>query len=175
MAPAMNEKAQNAYRGFIGKPEHRLKNLSATYAGLAMEDEAAGRTLMNAQSYRQAIYFFIQSMEKYVRYGIFSVVDAHQEYFRERARTHNLDELLEFLVEISSDDTRIREQVQHQLDDVVLEGVRFGMLHNNIRYPWYSKKYNSYSLLQVTAKDAMEVEAKVTKLKAFLADFHKLR
>ena len=161
-------------RGFIGKPEHRLQDLAATYAALAMEDEAAGRTLMNTQSYRQAIYFFIQAMEKYVRYGIFSVVDPHQEQFRERARTHNLDELLEFLVEVSSDDARLRKQVQKQLDDLVLEGVRFGMLHNNIRYPWYSKHFNSYSLLHVVVEDAQEMEAKLDKLKAFVADFHRL-
>ena len=109
-----------------------------------------------------------------MRYGIFSVIDAHQEYFREHARTHNLDELLAFLVEISSDDARIRQQVQKQLDDLVLEGVRFGMLHNNIRYPWYSKHHNSYLLLQVTAADAGVVEAKLAKLKAFVPDFHKL-
>jgi len=93
-------------------------------------------------------------MEKHVRFKIFTLVNADVEYFRNRTRTHCLDDLLNFLVEIVSGNQLIQEQVRNQLNSFVLEGVRFGKLHNDLQYPFYLEKSNPYAMLQIDKNDA---------------------
>jgi hypothetical protein len=56
----------------------------------------------------------------------------------------------------------------------VLEGVRFGKLHNDLRYPNFSERHESYSMLRVTQKDAAFTYEKLQRLKVFLKDIHRL-
>ncbi len=113
-------------RTCIGRLEHRLSDVAAAYLGLAQEDEKVGQLLISQGQYRHAMYFLIQAMEKYVRCTIFGLVNPNTEYFRNRTRTHDLDELLDFLVEIACPNTTVQGQVREQLRDFVLGGVRFG-------------------------------------------------
>jgi len=158
----------------IGRFNRNVPNIASEYQRLAQEDEEVGLLLVKSQKYRHAIYFFIQSMEKYIRYRIFLLVNAENNYFREKTRTHNVDELLDFLVEITSSDPVIRDQIKKQLDDYVLGGVRFGDLHNNLRYPFFSNHHQAYSMLGVGQADASLVHDKLQKLKLFLRDIDKL-
>ena len=152
----------------IGQFDHRIPNVAEAYFDLAAGDESAGHTLFEAGQYRHAVYFFIQAMEKYVRHKIYTKVNANLKFYRDATRTHNLDELLVFLVTIFSGNERIRHQIQRQLDDHVLQGIRFGHLHNNLRYVMYSDRHSSFSLLQISKADAQFAIEKLDLLKGFM-------
>lgn len=159
----------------IGTLKQGIKDVSSEYFRLAQEDEAAAQFLQNSGHYRHAAYFFIQAMEKYVRAKIFQLVNADNEYPRERTRTHNLDELLEFLIEIVCTAPLIKDQVNGQLEDYVLEGVRFGMLHNDLRYPFYQEKQKVHSVVLVGQADSEICHERLERLKPFLRDIDRLR
>ncbi len=142
---------------YIGHLDHQLSDLSAEYLSLAADDEQAGNLLLARQKYRHAVYFFVQAMEKLVRHKIFMLVNPQAEYFRNRTRTHNLDELLDFLIEIASSQPPVREQVRTQLETYVLGGIRFGKLHNDLRYPSFSERSGAYAMLRVDEADAQAV------------------
>ena len=159
----------------VGHFEHGVSDVSALYHSLATSDESAGEILRNAGAYRQAAYFFVQAMEKYVRREIFRRVNAKTDWFREKTITHELEDLIDFLIEILSTDQRVRTQIKKQLYDHVLGGVRFARLHNNLRYPFYSSRHKNYSRLIVGASDAELAYEKLSRLKKFLDDLHMLR
>jgi hypothetical protein len=161
-------------RTYIGRLDHRLSDVAAEYHGLAQEDEKVGQLLIGQGQYRHGIYFLVQAMEKYVRSTIFSLVNPNNGYFRQRTLTHNLDDLLAFLREIVCSNTELREQVRLQMQDHVLGGVRFGALHNDLRYPNFDERRSSYFVLQVERKDADTVYARLQTLKQFLRDIHQL-
>lgn len=158
----------------IGKFAHGITQIVDEYTMLAQNDERVGTRLIVYQEYRHGIYALIQAMEKYVRASIFRLVNPNTAYFRDRTRTHDVDELLSFLIEIVSADTTIRRQIQQQLDDYVLQGIRFGKLHNDLRYPKYSDYHDNFSILHVTAHDAQEVANRLQLLKKFLNDLQYL-
>lgn len=160
---------------FIGKLNYEVQNIADEYHRLATEDEEVGRLLLANHKYRHSVYCFVQAMEKHVRFKIFTLVNADHEYFRERTRTHNLDDLLSFLVEIVSGNSLIQEQLRTQLNSFVLGGVRFGKLHNDLRYPIHMEKSKSFAMLQIDRNDAELTLEKLEKLKVFLQDIDRLK
>ncbi len=171
----MKEHSQEHTTQFIGRLDYDVINVADEYQRLAMADEEVGRFLLANQKYRHAVYCFVQAMEKHVRFKIFTLVNADLEYFRNRTRTHNVDDLLSFLVEIVSANPLVQEQIRNQLDRFVLEGVRFGKLHNDLRYPVYLERSQSYARLQVEKNDAELALQKLEKLKVFLLDIDRLK
>jgi hypothetical protein len=159
---------------FIGTFKHKI-DVSLEYRNLAKEDEEAGVLLMSHQKYRQAVYFFVQAMEKLVRHQIFRLVNPNIEDFRDEARNHELDTLLEFLLRIITGNQMLRDQVRDQLEKNVLKGIRFGKLHNDVRYPAYFKQRDSFSLLQIDSADAEQVYQTLQNLKPFLEHIDKLK
>ncbi len=137
-------RTRGARRNFIGK-QRRVGTFAEAFRSLYAEDERAAETLQRDGCHRQAVYFFIQTMEKLTRFAIFSevspeVLDKNGTTYRERTLTHNLDELLTVLLEVYKEiinDSRVSEQIEKQLSEHVLQGVRFGVLHNDVRYPRY--------------------------------------
>ena len=160
---------------FIGRREYNVTDLAAEYQALAEGDEKVGQLLIGQGQYRHGLYFLVQAMEKYVRSTIFGLVNPNTNYFRQRTLTHNLDDLLAFLREIVCSNAELREQVRLQMQDHVLGGVRFGALHNDLRYPNFDDRRGSYFILQVERKDADTVYARLQTLKQFLRDIHQLR
>ncbi|BAY68060.1 hypothetical protein ACN23B_12250 [Anabaena sp. FACHB-709] len=158
----------------IGKLNHNV-NVSQEYEKLAREDEKVGLLLQEQGEHRHSIYFLIQAMEKYVRAKIFTFVDAKNPYFRKRERTHSIEDALDFLIEVISGNTVIREQVKNQLREYVVGEIKFNWLHNNLRYPFYSERYNSYSSFEITSHDNDVIAQKLKALKAFLADIDRFR
>ena len=158
---------------YIGR-RVKTDDVCHVYRKLSEEDEAAGNLLMLQNKYRHACYFYVQAMEKYVRSVIFKKVNAKNEWFIGKTRTHNLDELLDFLIEIVSTNPTIQAQVKQQLDQFVLKGVRFGQLHNELRYPLFYHKTQQYTLLEITKNDADVCRQKLNDLKRFLQDIGKL-
>lgn len=130
--------------------------------------------LMSRGDHRHATYFAVQAMEKYVRAEIFKRVNATNSYYMDRTRTHNLDELLEFLVEIASGDESVRSMVRKQLAEYVLGNVRFGELHNDLRYPRFHRRRGNFVILAVDSQSADFVVARLDALKSFLASMHLL-
>lgn len=160
---------------YVGRFERNVTDVAAEYQMLAQEDEKIGRLLIDQGHYRHGVYFLVQAMEKYVRSTIFGLVNPHVPYFRQKTQTHNLDELLAFLREILCSDEEFRKLLHHQMDDSVLGGIKFGELHNNLRYPRFNDRHCSYSVLKVNHEDAKIVFARLQALKQFLKDSHQMR
>ena len=158
----------------LGKLNHNV-SVSYEYDKLAQEDERVGLLLRDAGKYRHSIYFLIHAMEKYVRAKTFSIVDARNSYFRERERNHSVEAALEFLIEVINGNPLIRDQIKKQLREHVLGDIRFNLLHNNLRYPFYSERYNSYSCLEVTRTDNELIIQKLNALKGFLAGIDRFK
>ncbi|SFV63109.1 hypothetical protein MNB_SV-9-1074 [hydrothermal vent metagenome] len=156
----------------IGKIRHKI-NVSSEFTELSKNDESAAYLLAEKGMFQQACYFLIQAMEKAIRAKIFSLVNPNIEYFRERNRTHSLDSAVEFLIEIISTDNMIKKQVSVQLQQHVLGNTKYGYLHNNLRYPTYFKKYNSYSVIEVGKSDFELLSNRLQLLRKFLSDLHK--
>jgi HEPN domain-containing protein len=159
---------------YIGRREYNVTDVSAEYRTLAESDEKVGQLLIGQGQYRHGIYFLVQAMEKYVRSTIFGLVNPNTDYFRQRTLTHNLDDLLAFLREIICSNAELREQVRLQMQDHVLGGIKFGALHNDLRYPNFDERRSSYFVLQTERKDADTVYARLQTLKQFLKDIHQL-
>ena len=51
----------------------------------------------------------------------------------------------------------VREQISSQLSTHVLQGVRFGVLHNDVRYPRYLDRKRSCLLLELSENDSATV------------------
>ena len=153
----------------------RNVDVSSEYYKFAQEDEQIGLPLKDMEKYRHCMYFLIQAMEKYVRSKIFTIIDANNTYFRERNRSHSLENALEFFVEIISIDAHIRKQVKEQLDRYVLDGIKYSLLHNDLRYPFYGERFHSYSSLEVTREDSEILLQRLNFLKRFLQDIERFR
>ena len=158
----------------IGKVTHNV-DASYEYAKLAKDDERVGLMLMERGEHRHSIYFLIQAMEKYTRAKIFSVVDARNQYFRQRERSHSLEDALTFLVEVINGNELVREQIRKQLREYVIGDIRFNHLHNNLRYPFYSDRFNSYSVIQINRSDNELIAKKLIALKSFIAGIDKFK
>lgn len=149
-------------------------NASQEYFSLARSDEIAAEKLSQVECYRQACYFIIQSMEKYIRAKIFSLVRADVKYFRDENRNHSLDSAVDFLIKVISSDPIIQKQVSKQLAEYVLVNTKYNHLHNNLRYPAYFSKSESYSMLDVSREDYQMLFNRLSSLKHFLNDINKL-
>lgn len=167
----------------VGKWKYRVPDVAKEYLTLGLEDEKAGRVLMESGQPRQAIYFFVQAMEKFVLFGVFSEVcgsdtSADGQTYRERTVTHDLDELLGVLLEVYTEainDSRVSGQIEEQLSTHVLEGEQFNHLHNNIRYPRYMWKSGDFAVLQVCDGDVQKLLKRLERLKSFIVGFGKLK
>ena len=156
----------------IGKFRHKI-NVATEFDKLSKDDELAAEKLAESKHYRQACYFIIQAMEKCIRAKIFTIVNPNIEYFREKNRTHSFSSSVDFLIEIVSTDKLIQEQVIEQLRCHVLGDTQYRYLHNNLRYPSYFRKYDSYSTLDVDYNDYNTLKSRLLSLKEFLKDLHR--
>ncbi|ADK14892.1 MULTISPECIES: HEPN domain-containing protein [Clostridium] len=158
---------------YLGNIRHNI-DVSNEYYMLAKKDEEVGNILMERCEYRHAIYFFIQAMEKYIRAKIFRLVDPKLDYFRKRNQTHSIESAIEFLIDIISPDKNIQQQIKEQLNKYVLQDIKFQQLHNNLRYPYYSSKYNSYSMVDFRSLDCSGIYIKLHDLKDYLQELNRL-
>lgn len=158
----------------IGEFKHHI-DVAIEFMHLAKEDEEAASILEQSKKYRQATYFLIQAMEKHVRAKIFTLVNPNLEYFRERNRTHSLEDAISFLIEIiAKNNPIIEQQIKNQLHKHVIGDTAYNHLHNNVRYPVFFRKHNSYSILNVNLEDYSILKERFCSLKKFLNDLHQL-
>jgi len=113
-------------------------------------------------------------MEKYIRSKIFNLVNPNLEYFRNRNRTRSVGNAIEFLLEIHIQDKVLRNSIREQIFVSILGDINYQHLHNNLRYPFYSQKFDSYSIVTYTKKDYEFVENGLQKLKTYLNDLNRI-
>ena len=157
----------------IGCFRHQI-NVSAEYANTSKSDEAAAQALAQLGHYRQACYFLIQAIEKAIRSKIFTLVNPNLEYFREKNKSHSIESAVSFLIDIIATDEIIKAQVSKQIYEHVLGGTHYSRLHNNLRYPAYFKKYDSYSMLDLVEKDYDFLKQRLNNMRLFLSDIDRV-
>ena len=160
----------------IGKETYNV-NMSIELFELAKNDEEASKILNNNGCYRQACYFVIQAMEKYIRSHIFSVINPELDFFIKENSHHSLERAIELLIDIkSSNNISLKEQLKSQFSNVLnLKDIKYNHLHNNLRYPRYSYKNNKgYFILEISSKDYKNLFKILETLKNFLKDLDKL-
>ncbi len=149
-------------------------DLSYEYKNLAKEDEKVAILLKNNFEYRHSIYYFIQSMEKYIKSKIFTLVNPNLEYFINRNKHHSLDSSIEFLIEVLSSDENIRNQVKFQFNQYVFKNLNSKSLHNNLRYPFYNNNYEYYTIVNYDKNDCEYIEEMLNNLKKYLDDLNRI-
>lgn len=149
-------------------------NASLSYQQLAESDESVAVLLLQHGAYKQSCYHIIQAMEKVIRAKIFTLVDANNKYFRDQNRSHSVEDAVSFLIKVISPKEEIQSQVNKQLKDYVLGITQYNHLHNNLRYPVFFQKQNSYSLLEVTKENTDDLFKRLNLLKRFIQDIDKI-
>ena len=180
--PGNDTRCGRMRRNFVGRQRY-VEDLAEAYAALSAEDEQAARVLQQAGCHRQAVYFYVQAMEKIARSAIYTEVaeddtDGAGNTYCDRTRTHNLDDLLSLLLEVYQsliEDPRVCEQIERQMATYVLEGVHFGHLHNDVRYPRFLERRGTHSVLQLSAQDTEAAAKKLARLRSFVEGFQQLK
>jgi hypothetical protein len=144
---------------------------ASEFLRLAKEDEAAALLLERSKQYRHAAYFIIQSMEKFVRFEIFKRMNPNNKDTNRMNRSHSVEDAIDILVDIvSRGDTNKREHIATQLRQYVLGDTAYTQLHNNLRYPFFSERQNSYSVVDIGEDDCKTLFRRLNTLKNYLAD-----
>lgn len=151
-----------------------IKNsISEEYQTLAIADKDSAIVLGNHGFYRQASYFLLQAMEKMIRAKIFTLIDSKNKYFRDKNRSHSLNDAIELLIEIvSRGDSIIAMQHKNNINQFVLGSLNYQQLHNNLRYPWFSEKYQCFNLLDINQQSYLEIKNKYFSLEKYLKDLY---
>lgn len=104
----------------IGKKEilNTSMDVAATYRTLAETNRKSADLLFRHSLYKEAAYYYLQTMEKLIKEKICSIVDVTKPYFSDKLRaiSHSLDESVSFLIEILAGNNEIlRTQITEQL------------------------------------------------------------
>lgn len=156
---------------YLGK-SHYINNgidMSDEYLNISKNDEKAAELLYLQSLYNQAVYFYIQSMEKYIKSAICRKIDVTNNYYADKLRMigHSLDDAIDFFIEIvSGNNEMLKMQITEQLKKGVLKGVRFSAIYNAVRYPFY-KNYN-YKLTQMSKNDCEQMKEIYDLLKRYI-------
>lgn len=157
----------------VGSLKSIKNSISEEYQALAIADKDSAIILGNNGFYRQASYFLLQAMEKMIRAKIFTLIDSKNKYFRDRNRSHSLIDAIELLIEIVSRGNSILEmQHKNNINQFILGNLNYQQLHNNLRYPWFSEKYQCFNLLDINEQSYLEIKNKYFSLEKYLKDLH---
>lgn len=161
-------------RKFFGKREyiHDAIDMADMFLSIAKEDERAADVLFQHGVYNQAIFFLIQSMEKYVKYLICEKINVFVPYYADKLKKsgHSIDAAIHFFVEIKAEgDTLIQEQLTQQIQQIV-QHTKFTGIYNAIRYPFYHnwQGKQSYTVLKMDKRDYVELKTMFDSLKMYL-------
>lgn len=144
-------------------------DMSGEYLKIAQDDEKAARLLYQQNLYNQAVYFYIQSMEKYIKSAICRKIDVTNDYYANKLRVlgHSLDDAIDFFIEIVSGNNEIlKMQITEQLKNSVLRGIRFSTIYNAVRYPFY--KSHNYKLTEMSENDCEQMREICNLLKNYI-------
>lgn len=144
-------------------------DMAAEFEMIAKQDEKAAILLSNHGLYNQSVYYYIQSMEKFIKSNICKKLDITNDYYANRLRDlgHSLDAALDFFIEIvSGNDNNFRIQINEQLKNNVLKGIHFSVIHNSSRYPSY--KNGRYRITEMTRHDCIQLQNIFDMLKVYI-------
>lgn len=151
---------------------------SDKYKEIAILDEKSANLLSLNGLFNQAGYFYIQSMEKYIKYQISKKINITLEVNAENMRKtvgHSLTSSIKLLINVyAGNDMILVQQIEHQLLDLILNDINFSFLHNSVRYPFYNEKYKNYSFLEFTKNDCDNLCQMLKSLKKYLIDLDRL-
>ena len=142
------------------------------YLEIANADEISARALKEKQLFNQAGYFFIQAMEKHIKYHIAKKINVTNPHFADELRKtmgHSLDESLNLLFKVYAGNNDVLfNQLTDQIKTQVFHEINFLALHNKVRYPIYNTKFQNYSYLALGARDCETLQKMLTLLKKYL-------
>ena len=161
---------QNVY---VGKRKYLddESQIGAEYLAISKADENAARLLYRNGLYSQSVYAYIQSMEKYIKYFICGEINVSNQYFAEELRSigHSLDKATDLLIKIkSSGDDRLNDLLNDQIKNKIFRGIRFSVVYNSARYPFYNARNQNYSVTVISQKDCQLMEDIYSALKKYL-------
>lgn len=144
-------------------------DMSDEFFAISKKDEKAAQILCQKGLYNESVYFYIQSMEKYIKSFICKKIDVTNDYYANRLRTlgHSLDMSIDFFIEIvSGSDEMLKMQITKQLKSGVLKDIQFSTIYNAVRYPFY--KNNSYRIMEMSKADCEQLSEIYRLLKTYI-------
>jgi HEPN domain-containing protein len=147
--------------------------ISEQFLDMAKSDEEAAQLLYKSKHYNHAIYFYIQSMEKYIKGFICKKINATNPYFAESLRNlgHSLDKATDFFIEIvSGNDETLKHQISVQLKQDVFKNIRFSAIYNAVRYPFYTN--NTYTVTEMSKEDCDTLQEIYNSLKKYIKELY---
>ncbi len=169
----VGSKGYYAYQSqkYLGEPYYVNNgiDMSGEFEEIAKQDEKAAVFLCKQELYNQSVYYYIQSMEKYIKSFICKKIDITNDYYADRLRQlgHSLDASIDFFIEIvSGNDNNLKIQVSSQLKKGVLKDIHFTSVYNAVRYPYY--KNGSYRIIKMSKSDCAQVQDIYDMLKTYI-------
>ena len=164
---------------FVGNRKYLdTTEMKAEYLSLRDSNLQAAKILEKQGLYKEAIYMYIQAMEKEIKGHICGKVDSANPYFSEKLRAevgHSLDKSIDFLIEIlAGNDSTLKDQLIDQIKIHVLENINFSRLHNDCRYPAYNLSQKQYFILCIDKHDCERISHIYQKLTQFICDFDRI-
>jgi len=180
----MREKRASSYEKRAEKPFYigKIKYLESgaeikgAYKEIAKQNEKAADILCEQGCHNEAAYLYIQAMEKYTKAKICEKVNITLPYFSERLREigHSVDKSIDFLIEIyAGGNEMMKNHITTLINETILHSIRFGLLHNRLRYP-ETNRSGEYIFLSAGATDCAELKKMLTNLIKCLNDIDKL-
>lgn len=155
----------------IGKLRHNI-NLAEEYQKLSTADELSADILASHERFEQACYLLLQAMEKSLRAKIFTKINPNHKYFIDMNRSHSIEDAIRLFTDIVAGGDDIKKiQINQQLDNYVIKKTIYNHLHNNLRYPYFNNRHESFSRLTVVKDDFDELKKRLIWLKIFLKDY----
>ena len=166
---------------YLGKKEYisTNQNLEEKYSEIAQKDEKSAKILEREGLYNHAAYFYIQSMEKYIKSNIAKKINLTNQYFADEMRKtmgHSIDGALELLLKVYTvNNPTLEKHMKEQLLDGILQNTRFKALNNILRYPIYNPKSESYTFSELTKEDCQTLNSMLSQLKRYLTELVRIK
>lgn len=165
-------------QNFLGHRKYvNSRFMKDEYFLLAERNKKSAVLLEEQGFYNEAIYMYIQSMEKQIKGYICGKINSSNPYFSKKLRDigHSLDLSIDFLIEILAGNNNVlKEQLTLQLKKNVFQDINFSIIYNSCRYPSYNFHKQNYSILYLDKKDCQKVASVCEKLNDFISDFDRL-
>lgn len=152
-------------------------DIATEYLMMAQTDERTADLLYRNHLSNQSVYFYIQAMEKYLKHYICKKINVLNTYFAEELRSvgHSLDAAVDFYINImSGNNEALRCQLMTQIKNNIFGNIKFSVVYNATRYPYYSNRTSSYRITRMTDDDCQILHKMCQQLKDFLEQMYVL-
>ncbi len=153
------------------------EEIKERYITLGKNNEKAAKVLEQQGLYNEAVFMYIQAMEKKIKGYICGKINSENPYFARKIREmgHSLDSSVDFLIEIlSGNDENLKAQLSKLLREEVFQNLRFSTLYNECRYPRFDSRTNTYSVVHITKIDCKRVADMNMLLDKYMCGFDRL-